>query len=127
MFMTMNPIRKTSLILFVLGFMWAFFLIKTALISPNLFVISGYLIWIGWFLRFLNVSFIVKHSGIFWSLSAIQNFYFPITSTLIGGEGFVPLDIWWITVGTISFVFACKDRAYIKETHEPDGSDAQLS
>ena len=120
----MNPIRKTSLILFALGFMWAFFLIKTALISPNLFVISGYLIWIGWLLRYLNVSFIVKHSRIFWSLSAIQNFYFPITSTLIGGGEFIPLDIWWITVGTISVIFACKDRAYIKDTHEQDRLDA---
>ena len=125
--MTINLVRVTSLILFILGFMWAFFLIKIALISPNLFVLSGYLIWIGWFLRYLNVSFIVKHTAIFWSLSAIQNFYFPLTSTMIGGEGFVPLDIWWITVGTISVVFACKDRTCIKDTVEPDGSDAQVS
>ncbi len=120
----MTSIRNTSLILFILGFIWAFFLIKTALISPNLFVIAGYLVWIGWLLRYLNVSFIVKHSRIFWSLSAIQNFYFPITSTIIGGEGFIPLDIWWITVGTISVIFACKDRTYIKDTHELDASDA---
>lgn len=115
MLMTVNTIRTVSLILFILGFIWALFLIKTALIAPNPFVISGYLIWIGWLLRFLNVSFIVKHSRIFWSLTAIHNFYFPITSTLIGGEGFIPLDIWWIIVGAISVILTFKDHQTVTE------------
>ena len=94
-----------ALVLFILGSGWAILLFPYF----SIFTAIGFLVWAGWLIRFLEVPFFLKHARKFWVVSAAQNLFFPVTFTFIFREGFIPLDLWWLFVGSLSAVFAFTD------------------